>query len=151
MSLEATIQENTAAVKEQSELLRSLIAKLSAAPIAAQVEAEKVIEKAQTQATKSEAAAKKTTAAATEAAARTQPTAEAGEGAAAAKKAENSAASDKPAPTYQDAAAAITRLSKLKGRDTAVAVLKDFGAATLKDVKPEQFADVIAACEKAEA
>jgi len=53
------------------------------------------------------------------------------------------------APTYQDAAAAITKLSKTKGRDAAVAVLTAFGAAKLPDVKPEQFADIIAAAEKA--
>jgi hypothetical protein len=53
------------------------------------------------------------------------------------------------APTYQDAAAAITKLSKVKGRDAAVAVLTAFGAAKLPDVKPEQFADIIAAAEKA--
>ena len=51
--------------------------------------------------------------------------------------------------TYQDAATAITKLSRTKGRDAAVAVLKKFGAAKLPDVKPEQFADVIAAAEAA--
>ena len=54
-----------------------------------------------------------------------------------------------PAPaageaTYQDAAAAITKLSRLKGRETAVALLSEFGASKLPDVKPDQFADVIA-------
>lgn len=60
---------------------------------------------------------------------------------------------DRPtdAPTYQDAAAAITKLARAKGRDAAVAVLARFGAAKLPDVKPEQFAAVIAACEEAEA
>jgi hypothetical protein len=53
------------------------------------------------------------------------------------------------APTYQDAATAITKLSRTKGRDTAVAVLAKFGAAKLPDVKPEQFADVIAAANEA--
>lgn len=53
------------------------------------------------------------------------------------------------APTYQDAAAAITKLSRTKGRDAAVAILTEFGAAKLPDVKPEQFADVIAAAEAA--
>ena len=53
------------------------------------------------------------------------------------------------APTYQDAAAAITKLSRTKGRDAAVAVLASFGAAKLPDVKPEQFAAIIAAAETA--
>jgi hypothetical protein len=53
------------------------------------------------------------------------------------------------APTYQDTADAVTKLARTKGRDAAVAVLSGFGAAKLPDVKPEQFAAVIAACEKA--
>lgn len=53
------------------------------------------------------------------------------------------------APTYQATADAITKLARTKGRDAAVAVLNDFGAAKLPDVKPEQFAAIIAACEKA--
>ena len=53
------------------------------------------------------------------------------------------------APTYQDTADAVTKLARTKGRDAAVAVLSGFGAAKLPDVKPEQFAAIIAACEKA--
>ena len=53
------------------------------------------------------------------------------------------------APTYQDTADAVTKLARTKGRDAAVAVLNEFGAAKLPDVKPEQFAAIIAACEKA--
>ena len=53
------------------------------------------------------------------------------------------------APTYQDTADAVTKLARTKGRDAAVAVLDEFGAARLPDVKPEQFAAIIAACEKA--
>lgn len=52
-------------------------------------------------------------------------------------------------PTYADAAKAITDLSKVKGRDAAVKVLAEFGAQKLPDVKPEQFAAVIAAANKA--
>lgn len=53
------------------------------------------------------------------------------------------------APTYQDAATAVTKLSRAKGREAAVGVLAQFEAAKLPDVKPEQFAAVIAACEEA--
>jgi hypothetical protein len=53
------------------------------------------------------------------------------------------------APTYQDTADAVTKLARAKGRDAAVAVLARFGAAKLPEVKPEQFAAVIAACEEA--
>lgn len=52
-------------------------------------------------------------------------------------------------PTYQDAAAALTKLAREKGRAAAVSVLNGFGATKLPEVKPEQFAAFIAACEKA--
>lgn len=50
---------------------------------------------------------------------------------------------------YDDAAKAVTRLSKTKGRDAAIALLGSFGWASLKEAKPEQYAEVIAAAEKA--
>ena len=53
------------------------------------------------------------------------------------------------APTYQATADAVTKLARTKGRDAAVAVLSKFGAGKLPDVKPEQFAAVIATCEEA--
>lgn len=106
------------------------------------------------------AAAKKPTrtpAKTTEAAAPTQPTAEAGEGAAPESKDENSAQAQGNPPadetqeavTYEQTAAAVTSLAKAKGRDAAIGVLKQFDAATLKDVAPEQFAAVVAACKAA--
>lgn len=53
------------------------------------------------------------------------------------------------APSYTEAAAAVTKLAREKGRDAAIAVLTKFGAVKLPDVRPEQFAAVIAACETA--
>jgi len=60
------------------------------------------------------------------------------------------------APTYQDAAAAITALAKTKGREVAMGVLAQFdkaegeGKATkLPEVKPSDFAAVIAAAAQA--
>jgi hypothetical protein len=50
---------------------------------------------------------------------------------------------------YQDAADAITKLAKAKGREGALAVLQKFDIAKLPDAKPEQFAGIIAAAEKA--
>lgn len=47
-------------------------------------------------------------------------------------------------PTYQDTAAYITRLSREKGRDVAVALLKEFNAAKLPDVAAADFAAIIA-------
>lgn len=49
--------------------------------------------------------------------------------------------------TYKEAADAVTKLARTKGREAAVAVLTKFGAAKLPDVKPEHFAAVIAECE----
>ena len=50
-------------------------------------------------------------------------------------------------PNYQATADAVTKLAREKGRDAAIAVLTKFGASKLPDVKPEQFAAVIAECE----
>ena len=70
--------------------------------------------------------------------------------AAEAEKALHGHANNPPdAPTFQDTADAVTKLARPKGRDAAVAVLSKFGAGKLPDVKPEQFAAVIAACEEA--
>lgn len=53
------------------------------------------------------------------------------------------------AATYQEAADAVTKLARTKGRDAAIAVLAKFGAAKLPDVKPEDFAAVVAAAAEA--
>lgn len=58
-------------------------------------------------------------------------------------------AADAEVPTYQATADAVTKLARVKGRDAAVAVLSKFSAVKLPDVKPEQFAAVIAACNQA--
>lgn len=60
-----------------------------------------------------------------------------------------STVADAPAVSYKEAAEAVTKLSRTKGRDAAIAVLKSFGADKLPDVKPEQFAAVVAACQAA--
>ncbi|AQW29107.1 hypothetical protein JK151_08970 [Ralstonia syzygii subsp. celebesensis] len=54
-----------------------------------------------------------------------------------------------PAVTYNEAASVITKLSRAKGRDAALKVLQGFGADNLKGIKPEQFADVMGAAQKA--
>jgi hypothetical protein len=48
-----------------------------------------------------------------------------------------------------DVNAAIIALAKAKGRDAAVALLGTFGAAKAPELKPEQYADVVAAAKKA--
>lgn len=65
-----------------------------------------------------------------------------------AKTSKSTPAAD-PAVTYKEAAEAVTKLSRTKGRDAAIAVLKSFGADKLPDVKPEDFAAVVAACQAA--
>lgn len=54
-----------------------------------------------------------------------------------------------PAPstatvTYEDVRALVLRVSKEKGRDVAAAVLALFGVAKAPELKPEQYADVVA-------
>lgn len=53
------------------------------------------------------------------------------------------------APTYQATADAVTKLARTKGRDAAVAVLNEFGAAKLPDIQPHDFQKVINACGEA--
>lgn len=89
------------------------------------------------------------TAEAAGAGAATQSTEQAAPTTSTAQAATANSASDAPAPTYKDAADAITALVKAKGRPAGEAVLKEFGATNLPGVKPEQFADVIAAAKAA--
>ena len=51
------------------------------------------------------------------------------------------------APTYADAAAAITRVVKEMGTPTAKALLSTFGASNLKGVPEDRYAEVIAAAD----
>jgi hypothetical protein len=52
-------------------------------------------------------------------------------------------------PSYQDAAEAVTKLARAKGRDAAIRVLAKYGAAKLPEVHAEDYPDLIAACEEA--
>lgn len=63
--------------------------------------------------------------------------------------ADANSAADTPVVDYKQAAEAVTKLSRTKGRDAAVAVLKEFKADKLPDVKPEDFAAVVKACADA--
>lgn len=152
MSLEATIQENTNAIRE-------LIAALSrGVPVAASTVAA-VVEQAKTEPTadaaKADTKAKKTEVKTEKAA--EAPKAEESKpetltqmtATEAVKALDGRANRPDDAPTYQATADAVTKLARTKGREAAVAVLTKFGAAKLPDVKPEQFAAVIAACEEA--
>ena len=54
-------------------------------------------------------------------------------------KAESSAPAAEKAPTYDEVKKLILEVSKTKGRDAAIALLKGFGAASGPELKPEQF------------
>ncbi|AAR97700.1 hypothetical protein ACLRAE_12450 [Bordetella bronchiseptica] len=155
MSLEAAIQENTSALRDLIAAIKAGVPTTAAQVAAVAAEAPAAQQEASTE-KKPRATSAKTTAAT----APTPPTAEVGAADAPESKAENSApvqagdagqdaAAGDAAPTYQDTADAVTKLARVKGRDAAVAVLSKFGAAKLPDVKPEQFADVLAACNQA--
>lgn len=56
---------------------------------------------------------------------------------------------DVESPAYKAAKDAVVKFARDHGRDAAVQLLQRFGASKLPEVKPEQLADVTAACEKA--
>lgn len=142
MSLEATIAENTAALRELISAIKAGVP-TTAAQVAAVVE-QAPQQPTETAEARAPEAARPTTKAKNTPAAATAPAPQP-------STATDAGASTDAAPalTYQDAATAVTNLAKAKGRDTAVAVLGKFGAAKLPDVKPEQFADVVKACKEA--
>lgn len=127
MSLEQAIQENTAAINRLIAAITNGIP-TTAQQVAAVVEEAKVEEKPAKKGKAEKAETPKQEVAATP-----EP-----------KEEVAPVADDAPAVTYQDAAAAITALSKAKGRDAAVALLKKFGASKLPEVKEEDFAAIVA-------
>lgn len=121
MSLELALQENTAAVNA----LRALLEKgFTPTPAADQVDAPAETTKASTKRETKKAEAPKVEEPATET-----------------KAAE-------PA-TRDQAGKALTTLANKKGRDAAMNVLTNVGAKTLGEVKPDDYAAVITACELA--
>lgn len=160
MSLEIAITENTNAIRDLIATISAGIPTTSAQVAAVAKEAKP--RKAQAEAAQNTASnspqtsAAKAAVAAQETAPETAaPSASGAESvtqmtAAEAEKATFGAA-NRPAaaPTYQDASDAITKLARTKGRDAAIAVLAKFGASKLPEVKPEDFAAVIAAAVEA--
>ena len=134
MSLEATIQENTNAIRELIAALAHGVPTTAAQVAAVVAEIPTLVTEA-----KPEKPAKKTQVAATQES--STPTAP--------DSSESSSSETEEPPSYQETAAAITKLSRTKGRDAAVSLLGKFGAVNLKEVKPEQFASVIAAANEA--
>lgn len=151
MSLEAVIADNTSAIRE---LIAALTASAKAAPVptaplpdaTAALAAEATAEAATAI---QEAVKARPTSAKTKATpAPTPPTAAAPPDAAPEQKA---ASSEPPAAptTYAEVVAAVTKVANAKGRDAAVGVFAAFGVANGKELKPEQYAAVVAACAKA--
>lgn len=128
MSLEATIQENTNAIRELIAAIKAGVP-TTAAQVAAVVTEAKTTPCAEQ---KPEALTQMTASEAVQAL-------------------DGIANRPADAPTYQAAASAMTKLARTKGREAAVAVLKQFGVSKLPEVKPEDFAAFISACEEAEA
>lgn len=130
MSIEQAITENTAAIRDLIEAIKNGVPTTTAQveAVAAEAKAEKPKAEKKTEAPKPEAE---------ESSAATQ------------EQKDEPAAAEGKQPTYEEVAAAITKLSRTKGRDAAVAVLTQFSAKKLPDVAPEQFAEVLAAAEEA--
>jgi hypothetical protein len=126
MSLEQAITDHAAALRELAAAIRATAGAAHESTAAA---ADKVITEA-----KASAATKQ------QATVVTKP---AGEVKAAAASTTNAGA-DAPAPTYDDVKAKVLELSKDKGRDQVVALLQRHGVAKAPDLKPEQYAAVIA-------
>ena len=122
MSLETAISENTAAIHTLIALLSQGGSKTQAKGARSNNASD--TEEGRTEETKPAAAAEKP-----------------------ASKAQTSA--DEAVVTYQDAAKAIQDLAKTKGRDAAIAVLANFNASKLPEVKESDFAAVVKACEAA--
>lgn len=130
MSIEQALAENTAAIRELIEAIKNGVPTTTAQveAVAAEAKAEKPKAEKKTEAPKPEPEAEESSAATQE------------------QKDEPAAAEG---ITYEAVAAAITKLSRTKGRDAAVGVLAQFDAKKLPDVAPEKFAEVLAAAEEA--
>lgn len=142
MSLELAIAENTRAINALIEILTRGAVN---APVAADVEQEALREEPAPKAKRKKEAAPEAPAG-EPAPEETAPSPAAG--ASDAPATEAAATATEPVEiSYADAAAAVTNVVKVKGRDAGKALLASFGAANLKEVKPERFAEVIAAAK----
>lgn len=138
MSLEQAIERNTAALEKLIEMLDP---------------ARVVGEQADTsKASKKKKAAALQVVPKTEAAQEPrplEPSAPSGEPGASAAAATEAAAAPVAEPTRTDVSAKLTLVSASKGRDAAMKILAQVGANSLGQVKPEDYAAVICACELA--
>ncbi len=51
--------------------------------------------------------------------------------------------------SYQDTAVWVMKVVEQMGKDKALTILEGFGLANLKQALPEQYAEIVAACQKA--
>lgn len=141
MSLELALQQATAAFQLNTALLQQLIAILVAenAPAITAAAAEDL---PKAKRTKKEAAPVEPVGEPVQ-----EPTAPSPASAVTAASETVAVAPATKAPTYADAAAAITRVVKEMGTPTAKALLSAFGASNLKGVPEARYAEVIAAAD----
>jgi len=148
MSLEAAIQENTSA-------LRDLIAAIKAGVMTTAAQVAAVVTEAKPVAKKGKADPKP------DATQSSEPTPTVSDNSAISSTASNAAAAqekktDNPAPepkaevpTYASVVSAVKTLAEVKGRNVAIDLLSKFGVTNGRELKPEQYVDVIAACNRA--
>jgi hypothetical protein len=141
MSLELALQQATAAFQLNTALLQQLIAIL-AAENSAEITAPAAEDPPKAKRTKKEAAPVEPVGEPEQA-----PTAPSPASTASAASETVAVAPATKAPTYADAAAAITRVVKEMGTPTAKALLSAFGASNLKGVPEARYAEVIAAAD----
>ena len=138
MSIEQALAENTSAIRELIAAIRAGVP-TTAAQVAAVVAEAPAAETAKAKDPAKEAAR-----------AEVSDAAEHGKTAAQAVEALAGHA-NKPTPTatYEDAKAAVLKISKEKGRDAAVAVLSTFGVKKLPDLQPENYGALVAKVDEA--
>lgn len=139
MSLEAVTQENTAALKEHTEVMKALLARLTAGAITTPA-AEKPVATPKSVPAASPAPSKPTATAVADAA--PEKTASASSPAAESAAAAPPASTAAPA-TYDQVKPLILKINTAKGREAALAALAKFGVDKGPDLKPEQFAEFI--------
>lgn len=149
MSIEQALAENTSAIRELIAAIRAGVP-TTAAQVAAVVAEAPEAETAKAKIPAKDPAVEKTEPKKEAARAEVPDAAEHGKTAAQAVEALAGHA-NKPTPTatYEDAKAAVLKISKEKGRDAAVAVLSVFGVQKLPDLQPENYGALVAKVDEA--
>lgn len=153
MSIEQALAENTSAIRELIAAIKAGVP-TTAAQVAAVVTEAKATPcaghdaetaKAETKATKTKKETAQATVANNGASSTPENTSASADAAAQEPAAEDPATSAAASVSYEDVKKAIIKLSQAKGRDAVVATLAKFGANAGPQLKPEQYAEFIAA------